>query len=69
MIAWKSRIAVQEMQSMESREDLENIFRSLQPIAMIVHNNTVYDDDALRRLCVKAGVANRVFSYPQLGYD
>ncbi len=59
MVAWKSRIAVQNMRSMETREDWEEISRSLESIAPIVHNNTVYDDDALRGLCVKAGTTSR----------
>ena len=47
------------MRSMETREDWEEISRSLESIAPIVHNNTVYDDDALRGLCVKAGTTSR----------
>jgi hypothetical protein len=61
IVAWKSRIAVQDAtdRPLECIEDFRSIVRSLALIKHIIQNNGVYDAESLRTLCVRGNVPPR----------
>jgi len=59
LAAWKVRTALHGILEADSREEAEQMFRSLEPIEGLLVKNGVFDEKALRALCVKGGAPKR----------